>query len=202
MAVVPIIQAPHLVLRQKAALVVELDKKIMSYAQNLADTLRAARNPVGVGLAAPQIAKKWQIFATQLEHSTTGQLQIKLFFNPRLVDQSDRLVTGVNPRQPDLEGCLSIPLFYAPVARPEWVTLTWQELTPDHQLSTWHTETFFDFSGRVIQHELDHLQGILFTDHVQEQSQPLYRTQGDDLVACSDYTPIMPLNLAPKNDHA
>jgi peptide deformylase len=106
----------------------------------------------------------------------------RVFINPKIIDRSDKLVTGINSRSPDLEGCLSIPHLYGPVLRHEWTTFTFQTLDRDNQLTDWHTETFYDFAARVMQHELDHLDGILFTDHILEQGQPLYQQIGEELV--------------------
>lgn len=183
MAKQKIIIAPHEVLRKTAKPIERMDTKIAELIQHLADTLRATTNPQGVGLAAPQIKHSWRAFVTQLEDERFETPPIKAFINPKIIDQADRKIVGSSPRNPDLEGCLSLPWLYGPVLRPEWITLTWQELTPTKELSEWHTATFFDFTGRVIQHELDHLNGVLFVDHILEQGQPLYRSEKDDLIA-------------------
>ncbi len=156
---------------------------MLEHFRSLHDTLLGARNPRGVGLAQPQIDHSWRAFATYLETSSQDNPLYRTFINPQLSDQSDKLTLGVNPRNPDLEGCLSIPHLYGPVLRHEWITLTFRTLTKENELSDWHTETFFDFSARVMQHELDHLNGILFTDHILEQGQPLYQQFGDELRA-------------------
>lgn len=191
MKTTPIVRAPHQSLRTKAEPITHIDAKIRQNLESLGFTLKHTTNPQGVGLAAPQINKSLQVFATQLEHPRTGDLEIRLFLNPKITDQADKLVLGVNPRQPDLEGCLSIPYLYGPVNRPEWITITWQEMTDSEELSQWHTETFFDFPARVIQHELDHLHGILFTDHSLKQNQPLYREVNDDLELVEDPTFVL-----------
>lgn len=174
MAVKKIIIAPHPTLRKVAEPIQSIDKKVLEHIDALQDTLKAARNPRGVGLAAPQIDTSRRIFATWLETSQSDDPIMRIFINPRVIDRADRSVIGVNPRDPELEGCLSIPHLYGPVSRPEWVTLEFQTLAPDNTLSDLHTETFFDFAGRVMQHELDHLDGILFTDYLISQSQPVY----------------------------
>lgn len=177
-----IVIAPHAALRQVARPVEQIDAKIANLVKTLLATLAATDNPPGVGLAAPQIATGWRIFATQLESSQSDDPLLRAFLNPRLSDRSDKQVLGVNPRDPDLEGCLSIPTLYGPVRRSEWVTLEYQLIDESGGLSPWHSETFFDFSARVVQHELDHLNGILFTDHILEQGQPLYQEEKHQLV--------------------
>ncbi len=181
MALKKIIIAPHATLRKVADPITSIDKKVLEHIQALEDTLRAARNPRGVGLAAPQIDTSRRIFATWLETSQSDDPIMRIFLNPRIIDRADREVVGTNPRDPDLEGCLSIPHLYGPVLRPEWVTFEFQTVNPDNTLSDIHTETFFDFSGRVMQHELDHLDGVLFTDHLLKQQQPVYQLINDKL---------------------
>jgi peptide deformylase len=180
-----IVIAPHPALRRVARPVEEITPEVQKALSGLLGSLRESIDPPGVGLAAPQIDQDWRIFATQLDQDQHSRTPIRLFVNPVIVDKSDKLVLGINSKQPDLEGCLSIPELYAPVLRSEWVTLQWR--TPDwqDQLAGEHTETFFDFSARVIQHELDHLNGVLFTDHVREQRQPLFRSVKDSLVEVS-----------------
>ncbi|MCD8484847.1 peptide deformylase [Candidatus Woesebacteria bacterium] len=181
-----IVRAPHKALRTVSDPITAIDAKVKQYLETLQYTLQHTNNPPGVGLAAPQIDKPYRAFTTQLENPHTDRLQIRLYLNPRITDVADKQVVGTNPRNPDLEGCLSIPFLYGPVKRPEWVTLTWQEMTTDGQLTDWHTETFFDFPARVIQHELDHLNGVLFTDYILEQGQPLYREDHGDLFPVKD----------------
>lgn len=181
MSVQTIITVPHEMLRQVASPVELVTPELETYLSDLGETLRAQENPPGVGLAFPQISQPVRAFATNLESSQSEEPQLRFFVNPRILDLSDKLSLGPNPNNPDLEGCLSIPWLYAPVWRPEWVTLEWQEIR-DGQLTDPQRETFYDFSGRVVQHELDHLNGILFTDYVKRQGQPLYRSEKKQLV--------------------
>ncbi len=173
--------APHPTLRTKAAEVTELTEEIQQTIETLQKTLRESVDPPGVGLAAPQVNARWRIFATQLDQDAHARNPIRILVNPVVLDRADKLILGSNPRRPDLEGCLSIPDLYAPVLRHEWITVQWTTLNWQNELAEEHTETFFDFSARVLQHELDHLDGILFTDHVREQNQPLYQVSGEEL---------------------
>ncbi len=186
MKTLPIVRAPHKALRTVATPITSVDTKLRQQLEALQYTLKRTTNPPGVGLASPQIDHLHRAFTTQLMHPHTEEYHVRLFLNPRIVDASDKHVTGPNPRNPDLEGCLSIPYLYGPVSRPEWITLTWQELTDSTDLSEWHTETFFDFSARVMQHELDHLNGVLFTDYILSQNQPLYREEKGELELVED----------------
>lgn len=181
MSVEKIITVPHDALRQVADPIVEVNSEVKTYLQNLGETLRAQEKPPGVGLAFPQVNRPLRAFATYLETSQSEEPVLRFFLNPRILDLAEKQSLGPNPRNPDLEGCLSIPWLYAPVWRPEWVTLEWQEIEGD-TLSDPKRETFYDFTARVVQHELDHLNGILFTDYVLQQGQPLYRSEKKQLV--------------------
>lgn len=125
-------------------------------------TLRAA--PDGVGLAAPQIGESVQIFLASEEGQfiPKGLRQERnlekqpweyyVFVNPKL-KRSSRKKTLL------LEGCLSIPGKFGEVARSEKVELTWFD-----EYGKKHSRGFSGFFARIIQHEFDHLQGILIRD--------------------------------------
>lgn len=181
-----IITAPHKTLRLKAKVIDELDKSVNQFLRSLQQTLVAQEKPAAAGLALPQIDLSYRAFATYLETPVSTHPQARIFVNPVIIDLSDVLSVGPDRKSPDLEGCLSIPELYGPVARPEWVTMEFMEvLNPgedDIQLSDPKQETFYDFPGRVMQHELDHLNGILFTDYTLKQGQPLFRQEKNDLL--------------------
>ncbi len=181
MSVKKILLAPHEQLRKTAEPIVELNEKTREYIQALSDTITAQKEPAAAGLALPQIDSLYRAFATNLETRQSDAFQIRVFINPILIDKSDNLSVGPDRRRPDLEGCLSIPYLYGPILRPEWVTFEYQELI-NGQLSDPQRETFYDFPGRVMQHELDHLDGILFTDYTLEQGQPLFRSEKHELI--------------------
>jgi peptide deformylase len=176
-----IITVPHPHLRQVAEPITQVNSAVKDFVQALGDTLVVQKNPAAAGLALPQIDIMFRGFATYLENFDSETPQTRIFLNPVIVDKSDKLSTGPDHSHPDLEGCLSIPLFYGPVLRPEWVTFEYQ-LLEGNTLSDPKRETFYDFAGRVMQHELDHLNGILFTDYIREQGQPLYRSEKSKLI--------------------
>ena len=74
-----------------------------------------------------------------------------------------------------LEGCLSLPHFYGPVARATYITISYTNESGEQV-----TETFKGFLAHIVQHEIDHLKGILFVDHILEQDSPLYHMHGDE----------------------
>ena len=160
-----IIVAPHPTLRQKAQPVKMLDAKIKKLISDLGQTLAATHNPPGVGLAAPQIDKSWQIFYTYLPDPKTKRQKLKVYINPQILDHAQELILGEKPKdkEPRLEGCLSIPKLYGAVPRYSWIDLRYQQIQNDQLVE--ERARFYDFEARVIQHEHDHLNGILFTDH-------------------------------------
>lgn len=139
--------------------------EVEQLAHTLVETLQAARNPRGVGLAAPQIDNRVRMFATLLNNEP------RVFINPRITNSSEKLSLGKDPEDPDLEGCLSIPKLYAPVPRYTWIELEYEKPV-NGKLET-HSETFDDFAARVMQHEHDHLEGILFLDHALQYDLPV-----------------------------
>jgi peptide deformylase len=171
-----IISAPHQTLRQKAVSVDVVDKKLVQFITDLEKTLQEKDNPKGVGLAAPQVDKKLRIFTTQLSLTDTfddeDSLQIKHYINPQITKHSGKHTFGGDKRNPQLEGCLSIPKIYAPVPRWQWVELEYSVLENGKLVP--YKERFEDFPARVIQHEADHLDGVLFTDYALQYDLPVY----------------------------
>lgn len=171
-----IITVPNEVLRLVAKPVELLDKRVLNIIKDMIKTLREAKNPEGVGLAAPQIGVSLRIFLIR----PTPKDQIQVFINPEIIKFSQRQ-TKPTSKNGIYEGCLSLPQHYAPVRRSTSVTVKYQQpllSTINYELIT-KTAVFSGFPAHVIQHEMDHLNGILFIDRVLEQNSPLYKTDGD-----------------------
>ena len=172
-----IVTIPHPSLRTPASPVTLVDKKLKNFVVELQQILAEKDHPKGVGLAAPQVDVKWRIFATQLSASSDqdaeNDYQLRAFINPEIVDHSTHQIYGPNPDDTTLEGCLSIPGIYGPVPRWEKITLRYDEIVGDELQE--RIAEFRDFAARVIQHEHDHLNGILFIDYVAEYGLPLYQ---------------------------
>lgn len=161
---------PHEKLRLISSQVKTVDNHLTKLLKDMQKHL-VGKN-VGVGLAAPQLGINQRVFALYLPNKQKeNQLTLQFFINPTIVNQSSQLTLGVDKKD-DLEGCLSIPKIYAPVWRPEWLELSYQQIK-DGQWQTYH-QRFTGFAARVIAHEYDHLQGILFIDHVLSQGTTLY----------------------------
>lgn len=172
-----IITVPHPTLRQVAAPITDVDKKLKQLVAELGQTLKNQREPRGVGLAAPQIDVSRRLFATLLPLNETDDddaiRHLKIFINPEIVEHSSDLTLGSDPENPILEGCLSIPGLYGPVPRWQHITMAYLELIDDSLVEK--EVALSDYHARVAQHELDHLDGKLFTDYSLEYELPVYR---------------------------
>ena len=192
-----IVQVPDPVLRQTARSVASLDSRVLNIINYMKKVLITAKNPVGVGLAAPQIGISLRIFITRPKPDDIPQV----FINPEIIKYSQRRQLP-HGKSGTYEGCLSLPGHYSPITRAMSVTVKYQTLhsiTPHPPLTTKaraesenlrggaegegdiieKTSVFSGFPAHIIQHEMDHLNGILFIDRVLEQNPKLYKAEGD-----------------------
>ena len=202
-----IITAPHPTLRLVANRVEKFDKRLLKFVARLEQQLLRQKNPEGVGLAAPQVNKSWQIFIMrhvqqpqdqpdqrqdengqdqeQKQNSKKEQDRLTTFINPIIIDHSKHKTLLKKPEH--FEGCLSVPEIYGPVPRWDWLTVKYQSFNKAGEVEE-KTEKYQGFSARIIQHEYDHLQGILFTDYLLEQDLPAYIIEKDQWVELEDRT--------------
>jgi len=157
-----IVDAKDPVLRKKAKPVKKFDKKLLSLIKDLKDTIIAQKDPEGVGLAAPQIGKSLRVFAIKPKD------KVRIFVNTKLLSVSKEKTSDENDKK-TLEGCLSIPNFYGPLKRAKKVKIKYQDAKGNEK-----TEELTGLSARIILHEIDHLNGVLFTDHILKQKKKLY----------------------------
>ena len=112
----------------------------------------------GAGLAAPQIDEPWRIFVVGMGHNPrypdSDPLSERVLINPVIKSIGNELIAG-------WEGCLSVPGLRGEVMRWKRIHLKWQD-----QEGAFHTEELQDFYARVVQHEKDHLDGVLFPDRL------------------------------------
>jgi peptide deformylase len=164
--ITPIVRVSSDVLTHSAKTVTSFDKRLGSLITEMKTALLATRNPKGVGLAAPQVGQSLRVFITK----DTPKSPIRIFVNAR--------ITSKVPEEPDkdgkLEGCLSIPTIWGKVKRAHEVTIDYQD-----ENGKPHHETLKGFLATIIQHEIDHTNGILFTQRVLEQKGKLYQTTKD-----------------------
>ena len=136
-------------LRQKAQPVKKIGPEYLKIAEQLIDTLHAGK---GIGLAGPQVGLLERIFAIHVE----GDIP-RIFINPSIIETSQETLKYE-------EGCLSIPGVYTDVVRPRAVKVqAWNEKGRPFTLET------SGILARVILHEYDHLEGVLFIDRISEQ---------------------------------
>jgi peptide deformylase len=150
MALRPILVAPHPVLKAKAQPVETVDAEVR---QMMDDMLETMYDAPGIGLAAPQIGVGSRVIVLDVAREDEPKAPMAMV-NPELIWVSDEDASYE-------EGCLSVPEHYAEVVRPARIRVKYldregakQELEADGLLAT------------VIQHEMDHLDGILFIDHL------------------------------------
>lgn len=138
------------VLREKAVPVTSVTPEIKQLVSDMFETMYAAE---GIGLAAPQVGVSIRLFIIDL-HPMDEKEGRRVFLNPELLEFSE---------EKDIcdEGCLSIPTVREDVVRPTAVRIKYQTLEGENRI-----EWIDTFLARVIQHEFDHLDGVLFTDHL------------------------------------
>ncbi len=158
----PIVAYGDPVLRKEARDIVQGEIDVKKLAADMFETMYAAS---GVGLAAPQIGMDIRFFVvdgTPINEGAETEEDIdsslidfkKVFINAEILEED-------GDEWAYEEGCLSIPGVRADVYRPEFVTIRYFD-------TDWveHTETYEGLAARIIQHEYDHIDGILFTDHL------------------------------------
>lgn len=167
----PIVVVPNPVLTTPAKPVETFDGKLITLVEEMKKTLLATVNPKGVGLAATQVGVGLRVFLTRPTESS----RIRVFINPEIIKKSDDLTDGVPERKNKLEGCLSIPDVWGNVHRAGSLTLRYQD-----ESGQVRQEEFTGFLATIIQHETDHLNGILYTQRVLEQKETLYQSSTDE----------------------
>ncbi len=150
MSVLDILIIPDKRLKYKSSIVEVFDENLHEIVKNMYDTLYSSGN--GIGLAAPQVAIFKRIVVIDLKEN--GNSNPITFINPRIISSS-------NENAKNEEGCLSIPGYYAEVERPKTVEIEWDDLKGNKM-----KEKCSGLLSICIQHEIDHLDGILFIDYL------------------------------------
>ncbi|MFP4526190.1 MAG: peptide deformylase [bacterium] len=152
------------VLRKVAKEVNQDEEELDSFIDELWETMKRSD---GIGLAAPQVGKSKRIFVidgTPLEEDDPGLKDFrKVFINPEITHRNDTEKTYE-------EGCLSIPNLRDEVIRPEKIRIEYYDRD-----FNFHDEEYGGIAARIIQHEYDHLEGILFTDRIAPLKKRLLR---------------------------
>ncbi len=150
MAILDIIIAPDPRLKITAEAVDGVDDDVRKLMDDMLETMHSAN---GLGLAAPQVGDRRRVIVVDVAGAEEEPDPIQMA-NPELLWVSDE----ENPHE---EGCLSLPTHYAEVVRPEAITVRYL----DHENEIRELETD-GVLATCIQHEMDHLEGILFVDHI------------------------------------
>ena len=158
MAIRPIFETPDPVLRQISKPVETFDAELKTLVSDMFETMYAAP---GIGLAAVQVGVPIRLLVIDLQEPEDPEdpeskiiRDPKVFINPEILWHSDTEV-------PYTEGCLSVPEQYAEVMRPDRIRAKWQD-----EYGKTYEEEIGGLLAVCLQHEMDHLNGVLFIDHL------------------------------------
>ena len=170
-----ILTTPDPLLHRVAVPVEKLDKKLKTQIADMIVTLRSATDPEGVGLAAPQVGINRRLFIVTFNGIP------EIFINPVLSNFSKAMLSDVHRRSRGrwLEGCLSVPHLWGFVDRFYSVEIDY--LTPIGDTLEKRHRKLEDEPASWVQHENDHLDGILFTDRILEQHGQILQETADGL---------------------
>ena len=146
MTILPIVMFPEKILKQKCKKVTSFDKNLAKLLNNMYETMVEAD---GVGLAAPQVDVNKQIAVVEVDEES-GVIEM---INPEILEAEGE--------QKGIEGCLSFPDVYGEVSRAYRIKIRAQDRHGEY-----YELEAEDFLARAIQHEIDHLHGVLFTSKV------------------------------------
>ena len=164
MAVQPILKYPHPLLKKMAHAVDGLDTAIHALVQDLLDTMHAG--PGSVGVAAPQIGVGLRVCVVDVSNSRHGKDNnhgLLCMVNPEIISRSGNAVMR--------EGCMSVPDYTGDVERATEITVRFL----DSETGQMREITASGFEAVAIQHEMDHLDGLLFLDRIISVSTGLFR---------------------------
>ena len=147
------------VLRQQAKPIDSQDEAIHQFVEDMFESMYAAE---GIGLAAPQVDRSIRVFIVDISPMDETESR-RVFLNPRILE--------FGPEKDNYEeGCLSLPTIHESVTRPTSVRISYETLDGEKR-----DEWIDGFLARVIQHEYDHLEGVLFIDHLSGLKRSLLR---------------------------
>lgn len=182
-----IIKLPNPNLRKKSKTVTSLDANI----KKIIDDMKSATidwdnsrdHEVGVALAAVQIDKLYRIVIIRDDHEDKSNQDFTVYLNPKITKYYGEL-------EVDFEGCLSIADTYGKVSRYSKVKVEALDINL-RPISI----TASGFMARIFQHEIDHTNGIVFIDHIKEDSNAFYRLNDKGELEKQDYEQIKKSNI-------
>lgn len=166
----PIVIYGHPILRKVAS---AIDKDYPGLRQLIDDLFETMYNSEGLGLAAPQIGKSIRIFVIDGKPAAEDEPSLadfkKVFINAEISERCGELM-------PMNEGCLSIPNLREEVMRESHIRITYYDENWEY-----HDEVYDGYKARIIQHEFDHLNGVLFTDKLNPLRRRLLKSKLTDI---------------------
>lgn len=159
-----VLRAPDPKLRVRTKPVKKISPEILRVAGEMVKVASSFKDPEGMGLASIQIGRKERFFVGRI-----GK-KFQIFLNPKII-------SSVKKKKVFFEGCLSIPNYYGEVKRPvavvvEYLNETGGKITKNLQgVPAW-----------IFQHEVDHLNGVLFMDHVLQQKGRIFKVMGKNKI--------------------
>lgn len=177
-----IVTIPNPVLTSGTKKVERFDAELQNLVKEMDQTLKAQTDPQGVGLAAPQVGNNLALFIIK----PSSEAKTEVFINPRILEtvavssNKSKIITeskeNNKKKKTKLEGCLSIPKIWGNVSREKKIYLEYADLTGKS-----HKKLYSGFKALIIQHEVDHLKGVLFTQRALEQNTQLFEEKNGDL---------------------
>ncbi len=169
----PIIKLPDPILREKSLPVETVDADVRAFLSDMLETMYTAP---GIGLAAVQVGVLRRMLVVDIARGEDEPKKPIMLINPEIISAGD------TPRVHE-EGCLSIPEMYAEVERPALVRVRYVDIEGKQR-----EEDFEDLLATVVQHEIDHLNGLLFIDYLSRLKRDLlvkkfYKAQKEKVAA-------------------
>ena len=168
--IIPIVAYGDPILKKRALKISSDFKNLTELIDDMYETMYAAN---GVGLAAPQIGKSIRLFVVDASPFSDEDPEAegfrKVFINPKILEQSGE-ISEFN------EGCLSIPSLRENILRKKNIIISYQ----DENFNTLEEE-YYGIKARIIQHEYDHIEGILFTDYLSSIKKRLIKGRLNDI---------------------
>jgi peptide deformylase len=171
-----ILTTPNTFLRKTAKPVSTWTPKLQKQLEEMIALVKESHDPQGMGIAATQVGIDKRFFVL-INHG-----QPETYVNPKILKESTKMLSDKykeNRKRP-LEGCLSVPKLWGFVDRPYQITLSYHY--PQGTSLKAATKTFKNLDAISIQHENDHLNGILFTDHILKQEGTIFKETKEGLV--------------------
>lgn len=160
--------APDPRLRVKTKQVKKITPALAGTLKEMVKLTETFQEPEGVGLASTQVGLDERFFVSLWSSKKSKKKAYQAIINPKITKSSKK-------SKKFFEGCLSIPNIWGEIERPVWITVEYQDETGQT-----HREKLVGLKAHIFQHEIDHLEGTLFTQKVLEQKGKFYKFTGKD----------------------